>query len=223
MPPKAKRAAAAPKARIALRLKAESPAVAPKAKSAAVVPEAGHDKRQDRGGSESEGPERKMPRVSDPPEVAPLRYSQRHPRPENALDGWSESNVPAVNTKFTKDFEEVMAKVLDTYENVDVLPALTEDEGSLGATFSQTHFQAAMETANSYSFFGSLFLHDLRWRPLPGTPINSRAVHAGALSWWPGPPQRFSFELVIVADNANHDVMAGFGTYHRISTVLSGC
>ncbi len=209
--------------------------MAPKAKRAGAkakaVAAAGRGKckgRADDGAAE--GPPaaraRKEPIVLDPPEVAPLRYDQRHPRPENALDMLSD-RVPAVNAKFTQEFEKAMANVLDMYENVQVMPALTPDEGGLGATFSQTHFQTAMASANSYSFFGSLFLHDLRWRPLPGTPVNSRAVHDLVEAHYHcgsrGVPPRLSFEVVIVADKTNTNFMANFGSYHRISTMLSGC
>ncbi len=90
---------------------------------------------------------------------------QRMPPDESRIDG-------QVNVEFVKEFEEMIGAVLDMYEGIQDSEGLGTFEGGQGALFNQALCSQAIANAGCYNFHGSVWLHDLRWRPHPELPIN---------------------------------------------------
>ena len=135
------------------------------------------------------------------------------PTEDNSLDQSQE-----FNSGFTKQFEAMMSKVLDMYENIQETPSLPISEGGTGAGFVQNAWDEVRNRDGMYSFTGSLFLQDLRWRPFPLTPVNAQGVQELVSQLYgQGPPAVLSFEVTLVSGDHGDDIMAGAGRLRRVS------
>ena len=130
----------------------------------------------------------------------------------------------AMNASFIKHFEESLSKLLSdpVFEGIHALPELDVREGGPGVGFSQDAFTATMNAADAvagYDFIGNMFMHDVRWRPVPATPVNIKGIsdiiahhyqHGVA-------PSRLNFVVTLAVAKGNKKVQADYGALKRAS------
>ncbi len=150
------------------------------------------------------------------PQVAPAVAQQPDQRHPIASDDGDERTL---NADFTKEFETTLQTLLDdpVYENIQTAPALSPAEGGVGAVFCQADFTRAMQNTGSYDFVGNLFFHDLRWRPIPASPINSKGITDIADHLYTTPPTWLNFTVVLAVDKDATDIAALAGSIKRVS------
>ena len=126
--------------------------------------------------------------------------------------------IDDLNVAFTKDFEGIIGQVLDMYPDIARSAALTESEGGSGATFNQAACSAALGDNGSYDFKDTIWLHDLRWRAHPLTPINVRGIQELVESrYGKGPPENHSFTVTLASEGYDDDVASHAGKFKRVS------
>ena len=117
--------------------------------------------------------------------------------------------VADLNVAFTKELEGVIANVLDMYPDVQTEEAVSVTDGGSGATFNHMACEAALSSSGNFDFKGSLWLHDLRWRAAPMTPINVRGIQELVESRYArGPPDDLPFTVIIATDGFEDNVQA---------------
>ena len=95
--------------------------------------------------------------------------------------------------------------------------ALAPAEGGPGATFSQAaNFMSI--GSGLYHFIGSLFDHNLQWRPFQSLPINVNGIDSIIEhKYSSGPPSRLDFTVTISTDPECAAVQEQFGKLERLS------
>ncbi|CAE6948988.1 unnamed protein product [Symbiodinium sp. CCMP2456] len=128
------------------------------------------------------------------------------------------SNGPNLNKQFTMDFEEHITQLFDKYPNLEEMPALSVTEGGSGARFSQEACSQALSMGAMFRFNGSIFLHDIRYRPWPTLPVNRASILEQLETHYNnGPPEAVPFDITVATEGMDDDLMSLQGKLKRLS------
>ncbi|CAE7150873.1 unnamed protein product [Symbiodinium necroappetens] len=145
-------------------------------------------------------------------EQPPLKKSQRVAPAESSSNGLN------LNQQFIKDFEEHISQLFDKYPNLEEMPGLCVTEGGSGARFSQEACTQSLSTGGMFRFNGSIFIHDIRYRPWPTLPVNRAAILEQLETHYrDGPPEAVPFDITVVSDGMDDDLMSLQGKLKRVS------
>ena len=163
--------------------------------------------------------------------MAPKRAAAPKPRaqPDSDIDqsvAWGANEEmsdaeKSVNVGFVKTFEDSIKVLLEDpcFANIQNDKALSPAKGGHGRLFSHSDYEKAKAVGNAgYDCVANIFIHDIRWRPFPSTPVNTNGIeeiikhHYGQ-----GAPDRVNFDITIAIDPSMENPEAEFGKLKRLS------
>ena len=132
--------------------------------------------------------------------------------------GSSDDPAHSINAAFHAEFEQALSDLFGKYDGIQEQSALTVYDGGSGAVFSQVACSASLCNGGSFRFTGTLFMHDLRWRPWPTTPVNRAGIRLQMETHYAkGPPTETPFDVTIVSEGFGDELMTNAGKWKRIS------
>ncbi|CAE7813229.1 dhx16, partial [Symbiodinium sp. KB8] len=118
---------------------------------------------------------------------------------------------------FHAEFEKALSELFEKYDEIQEQAARTVHEGGSGAVPNQTACSASLGNGGTFRFT-TLFLHDLRWRPWPTTPVNRAFIRLQMDTYYAeGPPKEVPFHITIVSEGFDDHLLSKAGRLKRIS------
>ncbi|CAE7245099.1 unnamed protein product, partial [Symbiodinium sp. CCMP2456] len=156
-------------------------------------------------------------RLEDADDGVLVRIADQRTAPAEPA-GSSDDPAQGINAAFHAEFEEALQKLFAKYDGIQEQSALTVYDGGSGAVFNQVACSASLGNGGTVRFTGTLFLHDLRWRPWPTTPVNRAGIRLQMTTHYAqGPPTEVPFEVTIVSEGFDDTLLSNAGKWKRIS------